>query len=653
MYYGVLPAMTQTGQMAVVVAKPYRLVAAQMRLFLLQRIALLTVLTAALLAAALAVTHYTVLSPLKRLVETMRHVSQGNLDIRVHIPQGDELGAVGRAFNRMVSALQQAQQKQAEEQRRLALLYDVNRRLASVDHWDELVDLVLHVPKQVLPLQAAVFIGYQQQNHRFTLEGAWGLSSVALAGLEERLTHVKSPTCLHCPACVIHAEARCPLVAPNFLQEDQSLLCLRLAHGETTVGFLFLIVAREERLTEARLHLLNALAGELAVAVAAAQARARELHLLASLKSVDRAPHRLDRTLQTILERTLDVAQAQRGAIFLLEEEGGRLRVRASHHLPQERLDAWLGLALQGLHQSEPVLIEQRYLSGGQTEYLAVVPLRTGSQTLGAMVLAASRPYSRHGVMLLSAIAAQAALLVQTARLYARLEQHAILEERTRLAREIHDGLAQNLAFIRWKLYQMDRWLQQEAYGRLSQELTLLRQVVDETYEEVRDLIEGLRLLPGRTPAFTEVLEEYARRFAVRTGIRVETDIEDLRLPLAAQVQLLRVVQEALTNVRRHARASRVTLELRSTPQGLLRLHICDDGVGFDLQRLQAEGKRHFGLLTMRERVQSLGGRLEIRSRPGEGTCILAWVPLDGKAAPTGLVREEEGHGRDSRAGGG
>ena len=647
-YYGVFPVTLTSGErMAVLIAKPYTPLLSQMRAFLVQRILLLTLLTGALVVAALSITHYTVLSPLKRLVQTMEQVSQGNLEIRVHIPQNDELGIVGRAFNRMVTALQQAQKRRDEEQRRLALLYDINRQLVSVADWDALVDMVLHLPEKIVPARAAMFLSYHETTRRFTLEGAWGFSPLALAALEQHLSRMEDPYCLRCPSCLAHAETQCPLLVPNLLRDKEYILCLRLAHGETTVGFLYLCLSTDTPLPPERLQLLNAVSGELAVAVAAARARAREIHLLASLKTIHRSPQHLTQTLQTILERTLDVAQAHRGAIFLVEDAPPNLRPVAWYGVEKARLDEWRGLALQGLHQQEPMVVARRFLSGAQAEHLAVVPLRTGEDCLGVLLLASSpaSPYSRHTLTFLSAIAAQLALTLHTARLYARLEQQAILEERTRLAREIHDGLAQNLAYIRWKLYQIDRWQQQGDTSRLVQEMGLLRQVVEESYQEVREAIEGLRLTPDPQRSFADILTDYAQRFALRTGLHIELHIEDVQLPLATQIQLLRVVQEALSNVRKHARASRVTVALSKDREGI-HLRIQDDGVGFDPARVARE-ERRFGLRIMAERVQALGGQFHIHSRPGKGTQIAVWVPA------ASLHPQEDAHADHSRVGGG
>ncbi len=648
-YYGIFPAILSDGpRMAVLIAKPYPPLLSQLRAFLVQRILLLTLLTGALVVAALGITHYTVLSPLKRLVQTMEQVSQGNLTIRVHIPQNDELGTVGRTFNRMVTALQQAQKRWDEEQRRLALLYDINRQLVSVADWDTLVDMVLHLPEQIVPLRAAMFLSYHEATKRFTLEGAWGFSPLSLAALEQHLSRTEDPYCLRCPSCLAHTETRCPLLVPNLLRDEKEyILCLRLAHGETTVGFLYLCPSTETPLPPEHLQLLNAVSGELAVAVAAARARAREIHLLASLKTIHRSPQHLTQTLQTILERALEVAQAHRGAVFLTEGEPPNLRPVAWHGMEKARLEEWHGLALQGLHQQEPMVVVRHFLSGAQAEQLAVVPLRTGEGCLGVLLLASppTSPYSRHTLTFLSAIAAQIALTIQTAQLYAQLEQQAILEERTRLAREIHDGLAQNLAYIRWKLYQMDRWQQQGDTSRLVQEMSLLRQVVEESYQEVREAIEGLRLTPDPQRSFADILEDYTRRFALRTGLHVELHIEDVQLPLAPQIQLLRVVQEALTNVRKHARASRVTLTLSRHREGI-QLHIQDDGVGFDPARVAHE-ERRFGLRIMAERVQALGGQLHIHARPGEGTQIAVWVPA------ASLHAQEDTHADHPRVGGG
>ncbi len=649
-YFGVFGVLDPTGQpMAIVMGKPYAVVRQQLNFFLVQRLSLMVLLTITVMLTALAATHYTVLAPLRKLVRTMEQVSRGDFEAKVDIAQEDELGVVGRTFNRMLEVLRQTRKRSEEERQRLALLYDINRRLSAVTDWEALVDLVLHLPERIVPLKGALFLSYHAHPQRFILEGAWGFPPSALAALEQHLVRIESPPCLQCPSCIAHTDSQCTLLGPPGLlqREGDTILCLRLAHGRTTVGFLYLYLADPASLTPEHMQLLNAVSGELAVAIAAALARSRELRLLVELRDASRSPTHLTDSLDSLLERLMEATQARQAAIFLYDEDSQYLYPAAWRHLNLEELDSWRGLALQGLHQEDPVVVTRRFLAEPQTQQIVVVPLRMAQQPLGVLVLATERtqPYTPHGLMFLSALATQTAMLVQMSRLYTRLEQQAILEERTRLAREIHDVLAQNLAFIRWKIYQLQKWWEQGTTERVPEELALLRQVVEETYREVRETIADLRLVLDEEFTFEAVLREYAQRFQERTGVRVHLHMEPMALTPYTQVQLLRVIQEALTNVRKHAQASQVHIRLWRE-NDVLHLVIQDDGVGFRPE--EYPHSKRFGLRIMEERVHSLGGYMTIHSRPGEGTTLEIVLP-----AMYTLLRQEVESVQDSGSGGG
>lgn len=641
-YYGVFPiARGGTPDLVVHIAEPYAPILSQMQRFLGQRLMFMGLVTLVLILATIAATDYIILRPLGRLAATIEQVSRGDLNTRVIIERADELGSIGRAFNRMVEALRRARQSGEEKHRRLALLYEINRRLAGVSDWETLVNLILHLPEEIIPLAGAMFLSYNERTRRFALEGAWGLSNTTLAALEQHLSHMENPACLTCPSCFAHLESNCPLLVPGLLCDERDrVVCLHLAQGDRTVGFLYLFLASDTPLPPAKVELLNAVGGEITAAVAAAQARARELALLASIEGAHHSPTSIHESLHHILEQVADAGQSQRGAVFLYETETQHLLPVAWLHVRAEEMDEWRGLAWQGLHHREPMVLTRRSFSASRPEHVAVVPLHLHGEALGALVLSTSRAdaYTRHHLMFFSAIATQTALMVQTARLYERLEQQAILEERARLAREIHDGLAQSLAFVRWKMYQIERWVDQGEHERLRDELATLKQVVDEAYLDAREAIEGLRLPVDEHRSFADTLREYTRRFVARTGITVDLSLEDVALPAGAQAQLLRVVQEALTNVRKHAQAEHVTVALYGDEEGL-HLTVEDDGVGFD--PTVAVGDRRFGLRIMAERVQGLGGRLHVSSRPGHGTVLDVFLPTP--HIRVGERRNEEG----------
>jgi two-component system nitrate/nitrite sensor histidine kinase NarX len=169
--------------------------------------------------------------------------------------------------------------------------------------------------------------------------------------------------------------------------------------------------------------------------------------------------------------------------------------------------------------------------------------------------------------------------------------------------------------------------------GRVEQarsELDTMEGAARNVYADVREAILGLRQsLPrkGLVPALREYLEEYAAMSGLRLGLEEDGDVEGLELKPEVEIQLVRIVQEALANVRKHAHAShgavRLTLE-----DGTLRVEVSDDGRGFDQKLEPRTGWPRFGLQTMQERAQAVGGRFHVASAPGEGTRVSVELPV-------------------------
>lgn len=234
---------------------------------------------------------------------------------------------------------------------------------------------------------------------------------------------------------------------------------------------------------------------------------------------------------------------------------------------------------------------------------------------------------------LLAALGDALAVALANRRLTAQIARIATLEERDRIARELHDGLAQMLATI---AFQSERARAVLADGNAHAARVALDRIEEASgtaYADVREAIVGLRTDTGGD--LLEMLRQTADRFTDATDITVRVECAHtptLHNPLA-ELQLLRVAQESLANVRKHARATRVEIRLDpDTESRRLVLAIRDDGIGFDPDHLPRVGRQHFGLLVMRERVESLGGRLTIDAASGRGTTITATIPLFAEA---------------------
>ncbi len=202
--------------------------------------------------------------------------------------------------------------------------------------------------------------------------------------------------------------------------------------------------------------------------------------------------------------------------------------------------------------------------------------------------------------------------------------------ERSRLAQEIHDGPAQALANAIFQVEYIDRILGTDE--RLARaELHFLRELLRRELSDVRSFISQLRPPLLETRGLNGALEEAVEQFSALAGVPVERhlDAPPERLGDAEQTVVLRVVQEALQNVRKHAEASTVVLTTRAT-ETAWSVEVHDDGRGFDVDAVAARGRRNFGLQFMRERAELIGAQLEIRSRPGAGTIVSLTIPMGG-----------------------
>ncbi len=226
------------------------------------------------------------------------------------------------------------------------------------------------------------------------------------------------------------------------------------------------------------------------------------------------------------------------------------------------------------------------------------------------------------------------AVAIANRRLTAQIACVAILEERERIARELHDGLAQMLATITLQSERARALLADGNTNAARVALDRIGEASGTAYADVREAIVGLRT--DTDGDLLSALRQTADRFSDATDIVVTIagDLAGATFPAPmAELQLLRVVQESLTNVRKHAHATRVDIHLAPHPEThRLELTIRDDGIGFNPKSVPRLGRHHFGLLVMRERVESLGGHLRIDAYPGDGTTITVLLPLAAEA---------------------
>jgi two-component system, NarL family, sensor kinase len=255
----------------------------------------------------------------------------------------------------------------------------------------------------------------------------------------------------------------------------------------------------------------------------------------------------------------------------------------------------------------------------------ASVPLYAGARPLGVMNLAMRgwRRLTRPELDLLTTIADQVSVAIERARLAEQTIEHARADERSRIARDVHDTLAQEFTAVGLHIEAALPHL--DARSRARPALRMALEAARDGLAEARQSITRLRRSPLENRSLAEGLAIMSRQFTSATGIRVLLDVADAGpLPAEIEAELFRIAGEALTNVRKHARAREASLRL-DVVGGRLRLTVSDTGVGFSVRRARAGG---FGLSGIEGRARAAGGRAVIRSAPGRGTTITVTVPL-------------------------
>ena len=375
-------------------------------------------------------------------------------------------------------------------------------------------------------------------------------------------------------------------------------------------------------------------------------------HELSVLNGIARELNRsvnLDQALRFALSQVAELLGLRTGWIWLIQESSPEPYLAAAQNLPPALaeeprrmdgsaycycLDSYRRGDLEGAANVNVLTCSR--LDGlvdgtDGLRYHASIPLYAGEKKLGVMNVASEawRGLGSEDLQLLNTVGDLLSIAVERARLFERSARLGAVEERNRLAREIHDTLAQNLTATGLQIESAEALLETDAEpervrAALDRALSLTQSNLDEARRAVLDL----RASPLEDRPLPEALKSLVNRWEAETGVPATfRSVNGSRpLPPGVEAALYRVGGEALNNAARHAEAGRVTVRLVSTPEAV-NLLVEDDGQGFDPSRVPED--RH-GIVGMRERVEMLGGVLRVESGPEGGTHVEARVPLGG-----------------------
>lgn len=379
------------------------------------------------------------------------------------------------------------------------------------------------------------------------------------------------------------------------------------------------------------------------------QRRNRELSILNTIAKALNQEVNLQHALQTTLYHVTEMCDVQTGWIWLLDEDTTEPYLAAAQNLPPALednpaamdgsaycycLEAYQEGDLSGAANINTITCTRLkdLLSGTDgLRYHASIPLYAHGRALGMMnvVSADMRELPPDHLRLLYTVGDLLGIAIERTRLFERSTRLGAMEERNRIARDIHDTIAQGLTGIILQLETADTLLEMESPSTQNRARDIVQQALHaarQNLEEARRSVLDLRAAPLEGRTLSEALEGLANELAEQDGWQLHFKAgENRSLPTRIEIGLYRIAQEALNNIRQHAAAHNVTLHLNTTPDAVT-LCIADDGAGFDVEQ---DLEQRFGLIGIHERVRLLEGTVSVSSNMGQGTALHIEIPLD------------------------
>jgi nitrate/nitrite-specific signal transduction histidine kinase len=626
----------------------------------LARVVLASLVTFVILVGLMVPTLRKVITtPIGELSRGVAEIGAENLDYRVRVNSRDELGQLAAGFNDMQSQLKTSRDAMSQRNQEIALLYEVALITGQLLDLDEILSQAMDTVVNQLGLEVGVIYLWDNTRKRFERIVSRGMSLQQKQLVDQKrqtdggdLTRDVALTGEVFFEPDVSTNAQFVNGHMNGLFENlhrRSYVNVPLKSQGKVVGTLELASHAEQPLTDRQVEILKAVGTQIGIAIdntsllAETQRNAHEALTLNQLSTKVSSSLELDQVLEAVAKGTLEALAGSIGMVGLLDVDQEELVIKAivgtaadewrGLRIPVKELKASVFAAPVNMAERPPDLPEPfaHLWDVEQITSALAVPLLRGKHPHGQIVVLsrAHRTFTEEETQLLTRLAQQVVVAIENARLYQQVRYMAVLEERDRLAREMHDNLAQSLGYLNLKASITDDMLSRGENEQAQTSLREMKQITREAYTDTREAIFNLRSTISSGGDLVPMLREYLAEYRAHYGLEAELVLDDdslLEFSTDVAVQISRIIQEALTNIRKHAHATHAWVRFeRELDQ--IRIVVEDNGRGFDLALTPADGQDHLGLRIMRERAESVAGTIKLDPQLNRGTRVIIRIP--------------------------
>lgn len=396
--------------------------------------------------------------------------------------------------------------------------------------------------------------------------------------------------------------------------------------------------------------LYNNLEQKVSLKTIALEEKNHELAILYDMTTFLHECHMQDTVLESFLDKVIKLGDANGGFIGLLNKEKTALDFLYSQGLPKQSeivkkcyFSAHCFFDVSVLPKNpNPIYIQTKQNNNLQLsipncikvayDHFVIFPIWHNNNEIGMVVLYFTNPrtsseHEKQTHYLIKTLVQQLAISVENQHLTLKEKQLAILEERNMIAQGLHDSIAQSLSFLNLQAQMLEKAIDHKDYNRIKQNLSFIQKGIQESYEDVRELLLNFRTKINHTENFEEVIQKVLKRFKSQTKIAIEAENlnQQFFLTQQQQLQVVFILQEALSNIRKHSLCTHAKVTFTSDKNFTMRIE--DNGVGFDINIIKEKKLSHVGLSIMKERTDKISGIINIQSVLQHGTTIELIIP--------------------------